>query len=102
MSRVWRRAPADTLCGGCQNRTIYRGDPAIYIKVNPLVTREHVRCQTCAGEVPPPLPDLMEAGGIETSGFSPIGRHGPKQRTRGAMKEFAKEWTPYREPGEEG
>jgi len=69
MSRMWRRAPADTLCGGCRNRTIERGEPAIYIKVNPQVTRELIRCQNCAGEAAPELPELMEAGGIETSGF---------------------------------
>lgn len=102
MSRMWRRAPADTLCGGCRNRTIERGEPAIYIKVNPQVTRELIRCQNCAGEAPPELPELMEAGGIETSGFTAIGKAAPR-RTRGALKELArKEWTPYRDPGEEG
>lgn len=102
MSRMWRRAPAGTLCGRC-NGEIERGDPVIYIKVNPQVTRELIRCQNCAGEAPPELPELMEAGGIETSGFTAIGKAAPKRRTRGALKELArKEWMPYREAGEEG
>ncbi len=102
MSRQWRRAPSATLCGYCSQRTIERGEPAIYIKISHAIKREMIRCQTCAGEAPPELPELLESGAIETSGFMPIGRAMPK-RTRGGLKAaIAKEWTPYRESGEEG
>ncbi len=101
MSRQWRRAPSATLCGYCSQRTIERGEPVIYIKISPNIKREMVRCQTCAGEAPPELPELLVSGGIETSGFMSIGRAAPG-RTRGQLKAAVKEWMPYRDPGEEG
>lgn len=102
MSRIWRRAPVACFCGHCGlNRAIQRGEPAIYIRVNDQV-RELIRCAECAGEKPPEdLPDLLEPGGIETSGFTRLGKLAPK-RTRGALKTAVKEWMPYRESGEEG
>lgn len=103
MSRMWRRAPVNCLCGYCSPpRAIRQGDPAIYIKIPP-VKREMVRCVECAGEQPPDdLPELLTAGrGIETSGFTQLVKAAP-YRTRGGLKQMAKEWLPYREPGEEG
>ena len=102
MSRVWRRAPVACFCGYCGlKRAIQRGEPAIYVRVKPEM-RELVRCADCAGEQPPDdLPELHEPGGIETSGFTAIGKVAPK-RTRGALKTAAREWMPYRESGEEG
>ncbi len=103
MSRMWKRAPVACYCGYCGlNRKIERGEAAVYIRVRPE-SRELVRCQECAGEQPPEdLPELLEAGGIETGGFSHIGKAAPG-RTRGALKELArKEWMPYRDPGMEG
>ncbi len=102
MSRQWRRSPVACFCGYCgTSREILKGEPAVYVRVKPE-GRELVRCQNCAGEkAPDDLPELNEPGGIETSGFTRIGKVAPK-RTRGALKTAAREWTPYREAGEEG
>jgi hypothetical protein len=99
MSRMWRRAPVNHCCGFCA-KAIHQGDPAIFIKIPPVV-REKVRCVECAGEKPPDdLPPLLTPGGIETSGFTKLVKSAP-HRTRGALKQAVKEWMPYREPGED-
>lgn len=107
MNRTWRRVPTECFCGHCvPNRTIVKGELALFI-VLPGVTRPRIRCQTCAGDAPPDLPalpELRDSGGIEPSRLSRLGSSAPK-RTRGALREAVKEWTPYRESrevGEEG
>ncbi len=104
MSREWRRAPADTMCGYCINRIVKADEPALYTKL-PNVKRERVRCQSCAGEAAPELPDRVIVRSVEESaqvGFTKASMHAPG-RTRGEFREAVrKEWTPYREPGEEG
>jgi hypothetical protein len=101
MSRIWKRSLGECFCGYCvPNRRIALGEPAVFIRIG--TTRELIRCQDCAGEkAPEDLPELLEAGGIETSGFSHIGKAAPG-RTRGKLKAAVKEWMPYREAGEEG
>ena len=107
MSREWRRAPAGTLCGFCRNRPIEAGEPALYTTL-PNVKRERVRCQNCAGEAAPELPERIAVAGVAEqaqNGFTKAGLSAPG-RTRGELKQaMRREWTPYaaeREAGEEG
>ncbi len=104
MNRSWKRVPTDCFCGYCQpNRQIVKGEPALFITL-PGVKRDRIRCQNCAGEAPPDLPELMVAGGIEPSRMTRAGLSAPG-RTRGELKTAIREWMPYREsriPGEEG
>ncbi len=104
MSREWRRAPAATMCGLCYQRIIEQDEPALYITL-PGVKRERIRCQSCAGEAAPNLPERILVAGVAEQaqrGFTKAALAAPS-RTRGALKDMArKEWTPYRDPGEEG
>lgn len=92
--RSWQRASAGTLCGGCRNREIVRGEPVLHI-VLPGVRRPLVRCQDCAGEAPPEMPAQMEPGGIQSSkiGFSRAADAAPA-RTRGALREMVERYRP--------
>lgn len=101
MSRIWKRAQLDSVCGFCiPPRRIAYGEPALYVKLDGLKDAK-IRCADCAGE---PVPDgLDEVLAIKTSGFTKLSKAAPA-RTRGALKAAVKEWMPYkeREAGEEG
>lgn len=73
-----------------------KGDPICLVKFT-NVTRELQRCQGCAGSAPPDLPALVEKVFPEITGFTPLAQNRPK--TRGELKQTAREWMPYREPG---
>lgn len=93
---------ADSLCGYCPQRVIKQGEPALFISL-PGVKRERVRCQNCAGDAAPELPERMVVAGVEQlahDGFSKVGLSAPKNR--GELRAQLKEWMPYREAGEEG
>lgn len=95
MSREWRRMPADSLCGYCPQRIIVKNEPALFITL-PGVKRERVRCQTCAGEAAPALPDRIEVAGVTElaqTGFQKM----RMPKNRGELRAQVKEWTPYRE-----
>ncbi len=107
MSREWRRVASDTLCGLCVNKTIPKGEPALFISL-PMVKRERIRCQSCAGESAPELPARVVLAGVQEmaqNGFTKASASAPG-RTRGELKQaMRREWTPYaaeREAGEEG
>jgi len=56
--RTWQRATHELRCGGPHEgiATIPVGAPVLVIA--PTLTRTLYRCEACAGEVAPPLPDL--------------------------------------------
>ena len=96
--RRWARAERELFCGYCSQRMIPKGDPVCYVKMEKL-TRELRRCVDCAGPAPPDLPALVEKVFPEITGFTPLAQNRPK--TRGELKQTAREWMPYREPGED-
>ncbi len=97
--RHWSRAPRLLFCGYCKGREIKQGDPVLYIKIGTM-TREMRRCVDCSGPAPPDLPPLMS---LKAPGdFSMVSVGAMRPKTRGALREKAREWMPYREPGEEG
>lgn len=104
MSREWARVPTARFCGYCRPpRTIEKGEPAMLIKL-PGVSRPLARCQSCAGEAPPELPERVVVAGVTElaqRGFTKAASHAPG-RTRGELRAAAREWMPYRDPGEEG
>ena len=101
MNREWRRAPVDLLCGYCQDQTIPKGTPALFIAL-PGVKRERIRCANCAGNAPPPLPELPIVAGVEEQAQRGFTKLGIPLKKRGDLKQAVREWMPYRESGEEG
>jgi len=97
--RRWTRAPRAMFCGFCVRREIPVGDPVLYISTERM-TREMKRCVDCAGPAPPDLPALVAQK--EPGDFSMVSVATLRPKTRGALKASAREWMPYREPGEEG
>ena len=58
--RVWRRAPALTICGGPCGKMISKGAPMLAIRITGI-TQRYLRCAACADEpVPDDLPPLSE------------------------------------------
>jgi hypothetical protein len=97
--RQWARAPRLMSCGFCKGRDIKQGDPVLYITL-PNVKREMRRCTDCAGPAPPDLPPLVAQK--MPGDFSMVSVSAMKPKTRGNLKEIARQWMPYREPGEDG
>lgn len=86
-------------CGFCKSRDIKQGEPVLYVTL-PNVKREMRRCVDCAGPAPPDLPPMVAQ---KTPGdFSMVSMASIKPKSRGSLKKIAREWMPYREPGEEG
>lgn len=98
--RTWGRATRVLFCGSCRHRPIALGDPVLFVATE-KITRRLVRCVDCSGPAPPDLPAMPA---LKTPGdFSMLAIGAMKPKTRGALKASArKEWTPYREPGEDG
>ncbi len=97
--KTWARAPRLLFCGFCKNRQIQKGDPVLFITVGTM-KRIMRRCADCSGPAPPDLPALPEQ---KTPGdFSMVSVSTMRPKTRGDLKARAREWMPYREPGEEG
>lgn len=96
MSRIWKRAQLDSVCGFCiPPRRIAYGEPALYVKLDGI-THTKIRCADCAGEaIPEGLDDVQQ---IKTSGFTKLSKAAPG-RTRGELKAAVREWMPYREAG---
>lgn len=92
MSRIWKRAQLDSVCGFCLPvRRIAYGEPALYVKLDGLKDAK-IRCTDCAGE---PVPDgLDDMPAIRTDGFTKLSKSSP-QRTRGALKDLARRFAPY-------
>lgn len=92
MSRIWKRAQLNSVCGFCiPTRRIAYGEPALYVKLDGLKDAK-IRCADCAGE---PVPDgLDEVPAIKTSGFSHVSKAMP-ERKRGALKDLARRFAPY-------
>jgi hypothetical protein len=65
VSRQWIRSVCDTQCGDC-GRHLRTGDPVLLLGI-PQLKRRLQRCPLCAGEAPPPLPDLVEQKPLTTS-----------------------------------
>jgi|SRR5882724_10306650 len=97
--RQWARAPRVLYCGFCKSREIKQGDPVLFVTL-PNVKREMRRCVDCAGPAPPDLPPLLPQK--EPGDFSMVSMGQLKPKNRGALKQTAREWMPYREPGIEG
>lgn len=56
-----------------------------------------LRCVDCAGEAPPPLPDLIVTRAPDASTMTRIGDVAPL-RTRGALRTAVRDhWLPYNE-----
>ena len=95
----WARASRAMFCGFCRMREIKQGDPVLYISTA-LMKREMKRCEDCSGPAPPDLPALPVQ---KTPGaFSMVSVGAMRPKTRGDLRTKAREWMPYREPGEEG
>ena len=94
--RRWARAERELRCGYCFDRTIALGDPVCYVTTE-HIKRELKRCVDCAGPAPPNLPPLVEQKTPGDFSMAHIGSGRPK--TRGELKQTAREWMPYREPG---
>lgn len=98
--------PAITICGFCRNRIIAKDEPALFTRL-PGVKRERVRCCDCAGEPMPDLPERLEPRDIASMAqtgftkrpddFTHVGALVPKTRTRGSLRDKAREWMPYSE-----
>lgn len=95
----WARAPRLMFCGYCKSREIKQGDPVLFVSTANM-KREIKRCVDCSGPAPPDLPPLpsMKAPGD----FSMMSVGAMKPKTRGDLRASARQWLPYREPGEEG
>lgn len=95
----WSRAPRLLFCGFCKRREIQKGDPVLLITIGQS-SREMRRCVDCSGPAPPDLPPLpvQRAPGD----FSMVAVGAMKPKNRGGLKEIARQWMPYREPGEDG
>lgn len=96
--RQWSRAPRLLFCGYCKDREIKKGDPVLLIKIGTM-SREMRRCIDCSGPAPPDLPALIEQK--EPGDFSMVSTRNIAPKTRGDLKLVAREWMPYREPGED-
>lgn len=95
----WARATHVMLCGRCVGRIIRPGEP-VWLITMPAITRQLVRCVDCSGPAPPDLPALVERQAPVTASMMGVSEVRPK--TRGELKQIAREWLPYRESGEEG
>ncbi len=97
--KQWARAPRLLYCGYCKAREIHKGDPFLFITIG-TSRRQMRRCVDCYGPAPPDLPELPV---LKTPGdFSMVSIGAVRPKTRGDLKSIAKEWMPYREPGEDG
>jgi hypothetical protein len=103
--RAWERVTYQERCGHC-GALLKAGDAMQTVSRHGL-NRKLIRCGVCAdGDVPPDLPESP----VHVSVQEQIGRMQSLQsvmptRTRGSLKEMAREWMPYketREPGEDG
>lgn len=92
--RSWGRAPRELSCGSCLNRTIAIGEPVSYWQELPNRPWSRLRCVECAGEAPPPLPDLVETKAHDDVTMTRI-RDAAPTRTRGALRTLASHWLPY-------
>lgn len=80
-------------------REIKQGDPVMIVTLA-NVKREMRRCVDCAGPAPPDLPPMIA---LKSPGdFSMVSMAKIRPKNRGGLKQIAREWMPYREPGEEG
>jgi hypothetical protein len=86
-------------CGFCKMREIAKGDPVLIVTM-PNMKREMRRCVDCSGPAPLDLPPLVAQK--MPGDFSMVHMSAMKPKTRGNLKEIARQWMPYREPGEEG
>jgi hypothetical protein len=86
-------------CGFCKTRAIQKGDPILLVTVGTM-KRQMRRCVDCSGPAPPDLPALVQQK--ESGDFSMVSIGSVKPKSRGGLKEIARQWMPYREPGEEG
>lgn len=97
--RRWDRASRLMFCGYCKSREIKQGDPVLFVST-PNMKREIKRCVDCSGPAPPDLPPMMS---LKTPGdFSMTSVGSLKPKTHGDLRATARQWMPYREPGEEG
>lgn len=86
------RADVDFLCGGCA-RHIERGFP-VFVRMLANVKKPRLRGECCAGSAPPDLPGISVTASSQSPQFSPLNAIAPI-RTRGALKEMAREWLPH-------
>jgi len=94
----WSRASRLLFCGFCKRREIQKGDPVLIITIT-TGSREMRRCVDCSGPAPPDLPPLVEQK--QPGDFSMASSRSLAPKTRGELKSQAREWKPYREPGED-
>lgn len=95
----WARATRLMSCGYCKDRDIGVGDPVLFISTEKM-KREMRRCVDCSGPAPPDLPPLVALE--EPGDFSMVSVGAMKPKNRGDLRAKAREWMPYREPGEDG
>lgn len=80
-------------------REIKQGDPVLIITL-PNIKREMRRCVDCSGPAPPDLPPMIALK--DPGDFSMVHMAAMKPKSRGGLKQIAREWMPYREPGQDG
>lgn len=91
--RAWGYAPRVMSCGSC-GHPIVGGAPVSYWQEAGKAW-SRLRCVECAGDVaPPPLPDAIVTKAPEENTMTRISDTAPT-RTRGALREVAREWLPY-------
>ncbi len=104
--RAWERVTFLEHCGHC-GAELREGDPVQTISRVGL-RRTLLRGVCCAeGEPPADLPQRPPRVQLEdqVERMKSLSTAMPQTRTRGALKEMAREWMPYREsrePGEDG
>lgn len=86
-------------CGYCLHREIKQGDPVLFVSTANM-KREVKRCVDCSGPAPPDLPPMVAQKA--PGDFSMVSVSTMKPKTRGDLRSTARQWMPYREPGEEG
>lgn len=96
--RTWERVTYQERCGRC-GLLLERG-MAIQVITRNGLKRKLLRCAICADSaVPPDLPESPEVTSVEER-VKQLASVAPK--TRGELKAMAREWMPFREPGEDG
>jgi hypothetical protein len=88
---MWERARRARHCGYCRGE-IAAGDPILVIRFDASTRHDKIRCQACAGQAPPDLPEVIDRREELVQRVARLSQAAPldvKQRQS-------------REPGEEG
>lgn len=94
--RTWERVTYREKCGGC-GAQLAKGAAMQVIALHG-VRRKLIRCENCAGEAPPSLPELIEPENVEQRAAKlglTLARDVAPERKRGALKAMAAEWLPH-------